>query len=294
MPLDDALISQLPQDMNVDVDGKSVHIRETAFLKEAKDFPSFVKGAYDAHREVGARIPIKVDTSKPETVEAWRREHLPKLEKAGLIPIRPSDVSVYADVLKKPENIPDGLGWDDARAVRYGELALKHGLTPDTVKELLGFHLETLQGTQSILKTSYDDGMRALKEEFKDDYPKREATAGRLAAALFKNEEELRWAEDIGLANHPTFLSILMRLAPLVDQDSSVLTGLPSSKGGGVTGDAARKELADIMSNSENPKYKGYWTQDKEVMAYIDGLYKKAYGDAQVSLSGGLTAGGSS
>lgn len=290
MPLDDAMLQMLPDTLTVEVDGKATPLREHAFVKEAKDFPTFVKTAFDAHREVGSRIPLRVDKTKPETIEAWRKEHLPKLYEAGILNRPVGSPAEYG--IKRPEQIPAGLGWDDKRAEEYATLAHKHGLTKEAVEELMAFHLGSLQNIQSMIKTSYDDGMKALKEEFKDNFAQREEQASRLAAALFKNEAELAWFEEVGLANHPTFLSVLMRLAPLVEQDSSVLRGLPGMNAGGLTGDDVKRELADIMSNPENPKYKLYWAGDKDTLAYIDTQYKKVYGDAQVQLSGGLAAGG--
>lgn len=290
MPLDEALIATLPADMNVDVDGKAIHIKDTPFLKEAKDFPSFVKGAYDAHREVGARIPVKVDVTKPETVEAWRKEHLPKLYKAGVLAAPPESPAAYE--IKKPDGDLPGLVWDDARATAFAELAHKHGLSKDAAHALIAFQAEALSGANDVVMKSYEDGLKALKDEYKDQFDVRSEQASRLAASIFKTDAELKWFEDAGLANHPTFLSILMRLAPLAESDSSVLAGLPSSNAGGLTGEAVKQELADIMSNPENPKNKLYWSGDKATLEYIDGLYKKVYGDAKVNLSAGLTAGG--
>ena len=62
--------------------------------------------------------------------------------------------------------------------------------------------------------------------------------------------------------------------------------------GSNPAGDDVRNEVADIMSNKQNPRHEGYHRQDKKVLDYVDGLYKKAYGTATVDLSDGLTAGG--
>lgn len=288
MPLDPQLLSSLPDDLTAEVDGKAVPLREHPFVKEAKDFPSFVKTAFDAHREVGSRIPIKVDTSKPENIEAWRKENMPKFYKAGLIagpPEKPEDYGI-----KAPETIPAGLKWDEERGGKYAAMAHKHGLTKEAAQELMAFHLETLQGVQSVLKTSHDEGIASLKKEYGDKFDSRMEVASRLTAAIFKNEDELKFFEDLGLADHPTFLNVIFRLAPLIEQDSSVLAGLGASGSGGMTGDDVRKELADIMNNKENPKHALYWARDKATQEYVDELYRKVYGDAKVQI-GGLTSG---
>ncbi len=67
---------------------------------------------------------------------------------------------------------------------------------------------------------------------------------------------------------------------------------MENEPGSSPAGDAVRAELADIMSNKENPKHAGYLMQDKKVMEYIDSRYRGAYGAGTVDLSDGLTAGG--
>lgn len=283
MPLDPTLLAQLPDTLTVDIDGKPSLLRDQPFVKDATDFPAFVRGAYDAHREVGARIPVKHD-GKPESIAEWRKTHVPTLQKAGLLPVTPASPEEYG--ITRPAEIPEGLAWDDARATRYAALAHKHGVSKEAAQDFMNFHLETLKGVQGVIKSSYDEGMTALKKEYGDKFDERSEQASRLAAAIFKTDEELQFFETVGLANHPTFMSVLMRLAPLAESDSSVLAGLGASTAGGLTGEAVRNELADIMSNLENPKHKLYWQHDKATMEYVDSLYKKVYGDGKVQIGG--------
>jgi len=263
MPLDEALLSQLTPDLTVDVDGKAVPLRDTPFVKEAPDFKTFVKGAYDAHREVGARLPVKTD-GKPESVAEWRKTHLPTLYKAGLLEAPPATWQDYGVV--KPQDIPEGLSWDDKRAERYASILHKYGVPKGIVPELMELHQEALTGAHMALKTSKEEGKR-------------------FTAAIFKTPEELEFFELTGLGNHPGFLSVMMRLAHGALQDSSVLAGLPSGQGGGgMTGDEVRKELAAIMSDTNNPRHKLYWQKDKATLDYVDSLYRKAYGEGKVEI----------
>src|SRR3990167_3754764 len=177
MPLDEALLSQLPDTLTVEVDGKSSPLRETAFVKEAKDFASLVRGGYDAHREVGARIPVKHD-GKPESIAEWRKTHLPTLYKNGLLNAPPASLEEYGVV--KPESLPEGLAWDDDRARRYAAVLHKHGVPKAIVPELMELHVEALLGAQESLKTSVEEGTRALKAEHGDKYDERVEGAKRL------------------------------------------------------------------------------------------------------------------
>lgn len=282
MPLDEALVAQLTDDMTVEVDGKPVPLRETPFVKEAKDFASLVRGGYEAHREVGARIPVKVD-GKPESIAEWRKNHLPTLQKNGLIPTGPASPADYGVV--KPADVPEGLSWDDARALKYATILHKYGVPKEIVPELMDLHKEALTGAHLALKTSKEEGIKALQAEHGDKYDERVELAKRLTAVLFKSPEELEFFELTGLGNHPGFLSVIMRLAPLAMQDSSIAAGLGSAGGEGVTGEDVRKEVAAIMSDPNNPKYKLYWQQDKATLEYVNELYKKAYGDAPVAIT---------
>ena len=275
----------LPDTLTVDVDGKAIPLRDTSFVKEAKDMASLVKTGYDAHREVGARIPIKTD-GKPESIAAWRQTHLPSIYKAGLLDAPPATPADYGIV--KPENAPDGLGWSDERATKYATLLHKFGIPKAAVPELMALHVEALQGAGQVLKTSMEAGTAALKAEFGDKYDTRIEEAKRLTAAIFKSDEEITLFEQSGLGNHPGFLGVMMRLAPMIGQDSSVLAGLgDQTKGGDSSGAAVTTEVADIMNNKNNPKYTAYHNGDKTVLDYIDNLYKKAYGAGQVEVSGG-------
>ena len=281
MPLDQALLEQLPDTLAVDVDGKTIPLRETPFVKEARDFPTLVRVAYDAHREVGARIPIKTD-GKPESIAEWRKTHLPNIYKAGLLEAPPSTPEDYGVV--RPDEIPEGLSWDDERAKKYAGILHKYGVPKAIVPELMELHKEALIGASRALNTAKETGIAALKEEFKDKYDERMEQAKRLTKAIFKSPEEIEFFSELGLGDHPGFLSVLMRLAPLALQDSSVL---PSGSGGGdgsMTGDDVRKELADIMSNPNNARNKLYWQRDAATLKYIDELYQKAYGKGTVEI----------
>ena len=278
MPLDSTLLAQLPDTLSVEVDGKPLPLRETSFVKEARDFPTFVRTAYDAHREVGARIPVKVNG--PEGVQEWRKTHLPTLYKSGLLDAPPASPDEYGVV--KPSDLPDGLAWDDDRAKRYATVLHKHGVPKAAVPELMQLHVESLLGALRALQTSVEEGMKTLRTEHGDKFEERAELAKRLTSAIFKTPEELAFFEETGLGNHPGFLSVLMRLAPFAAQDSSVLAG--SSSGGALSGEDVRKEVADIMSNPQNPRNKLYWQRDKATLEYVEGLYKKAYGDAKVEV----------
>lgn len=277
----DEWLTNIPEDLKFDNAGVQTPVREHPFVRESPDLGHFLMKSLDAHREVGARIPAKkLDT--PEAVQAWRKEHLPKLYSNGLLDAPPSDPKDYG--ITRPEAIPEGLLWNDERATKFAHTLHKHGVPKAAVADLLALHTEALLTGQKSLKTDYDTTMAALKTEFGAQYDERKEQTKRLTKAIFQSEEDVRFFEETGLADHPRFMSVLMRLAPLAMQDSSLM---PKGDGsdGRPTGDQVRAEISDIMTNKNNPKYSLYWQRDKATLDYVEEIYKKAYGTGQVVIS---------
>lgn len=122
--------------------------------------------------------------------------------------------------------------------------------------------------------------MATLKTEHGSQYDARVEMAKRMMGGILKTPEELQFMEQTGLADHPQFLSVLLRLAPLAMQDSSFVSSLPSGKseeGGATAATSAKAELSAIMSDKTHPMHERYYRHDKTVLAHIQELYKKAY-----------------
>src|SRR3990167_588917 len=129
--LDATLMEQLPDTMTVEQDGKPMPIREHPFVKEAKDFPTFVKTAFDAHKEVGARVRIPGKDAKPEDVMAFKT----RLIESGVLPAPLKSPDDYG--LVKPETMPDGLEWHEEGAKKLAAMLHKHGAPKELGAELL-------------------------------------------------------------------------------------------------------------------------------------------------------------
>lgn len=277
----------LPADFTVDQGGKPVPARELPFVKEAKDLPGFVKTAYDAHREIGARIPVKI--AKPEDAVAWRKEHLPKLYQAGILEAPPATPQDYG--IAKPEDLPPGLTWSDERAGKLAEVLHKHGVPKSAVPDLLALHTEALGGVQQIAQTSTEEAMTTLHKEFPADFDARFEAAGRLTKAIFK-ADEVAMLNATGIGNHPAFLGALMRLAPLAESDSSFMREVVQAAGG-MTREDARAEYAKVMSDPTHPMHEKWRRRDPEAVAYVQGLYDKIPGGkTPVTIGGGITVTG--
>lgn len=275
--MDAQLLEQLPETLTVEQDGKSMPIRDHPFVKEAKDWPTFAKTALDAHREVGARVRIPGKDAKPEDVTAFKT----RLIESGILPAPLKSPDEYG--LVKPDTLPDGLEWNEEGAKKLAAILHKHGAPKALAGEILALKQELELGRLQSLKVSREDGEKQLKAEHGTHYDERKEAAGRLASMIFKSEEELAFFEKLGLGNHPAFLSVMMRLAPLAQQDSTFLHDL--NRGGGSSGADVKAKLQDIMTNPQNPDHKLYWQKDKATLEKVEKMYKAAYGEGKVELT---------
>lgn len=274
----------IPADLTYEAEpGKQAPVREHPFVKDTPDYPTFIKRALDAHREVGTRIPVRIDRSNPTAVESWRKEHLPKLIDAGILPKPITDPAEYG--IKKPDDLHEGVNWSDERAGKFAQIGVKYQIPKEAMNEMLEMHREAIAGTAAVLKTSYDDTMLALKREHGDKFDERMEMAKRFNNLIFKTPEEIAFMEETGLGNHPLLASILMRLAPYAENDTSLVEDLKAEGNQQQSGESLeqarekiRAELADIYSNPQNPRHEAYKRGDAAVEAYIQSLYTKIYG----------------
>lgn len=293
MPWQDDVV---PADLAFEVDGKQVAAREHPFFKEAADLPTFFKNAFAAHREVGARIPLKIEKErdgtgqfvpKADSVAKWQQEHLPKLYDNGILVKPPADAKDYEIMAPKPEDLPAGVTWKQEHADAFGKIGIEHGVSKKAMQAFLELHRKAITGTAAELNTDYDKSMLALKEEHKDKFDERMELSKRLTKLIFLTPEDIAFAENTGFGNHPRFLSLLMRLAPYVASDSSLQADLANAGGGGngnMTGDEVKAELAKIMTDKTHPLYEGYRRNDPEVSKKIDEMYRKVYGSGTVQI----------
>lgn len=288
----------IPVDLTVDVDGKAVPLRDQAFVKEAPDFQTFLKNSYNAHREVGARLPVRLDKNDPEAVGKWKKEHLPKLYDAGILPKPPADPKDYG--IKRPDELPDGLRWNDERAGKFEQLGLKHGITKEAMKEFHDLHTEAMLGVAKVYKGTYEEGMAKLREKYGDQLEPRMEESKRLSDKIFgENPEALELLDQSGYGSHPAWIQMFLDLAPLAKEDSTYNNFM---QGGGIDGGgggvdspeyrAAVEYHTQLMTNPNHPDYQKFHFNDPDVVKKLNDLYAKAVGNAPVVIGGEQHSGG--
>jgi len=241
-----------------------------------KDIASLIKTAAHGQHRLGSAITLPGKDAKPEDVAALRT----KLYEAGVFNAPPPDATGYG--LKKIDGLPEGLQWSQDLADKFGGVLLKHGVPKGALDELMPLYLEALTGSVKTLQVDREKSIAALKEEHGDQYEIRKEAVGRIINGIFKTKEEMDFAESMQLADHPGFLSVLLRLAPLAMQDSSFMESLPHA-GGELSSDAAKAELAKIISDPTHKHHLGFKKipMDPEADRYVQDLYKRAYGNMQ-------------
>src|SRR5678816_165280 len=166
----------VPRELTYEVvPGKTAPIAEHPFYKETPDLATFHKRVMDTHRELGSRVPIKIERvrnsdgtfgPKVEQIEQWRKDHLPKLYDAGILDRPPSKPEEYE--IKKPDNLIEGVNWSPDRASKFASIGIKYGVPKAAMAELHALHVEGVQGTQEAVNTSYDATILDLKREHGD------------------------------------------------------------------------------------------------------------------------------
>ena len=249
-------------------------VADWAAKASEKDTPSLIKSYAHLSKRMGGAINLPGKDAKPEEVQGLKA----KLYEAGIFQAPPADPKEYG--ITKPEKLPDGLGWNDDLATKFAQTLHKHGAPKGLAADLLPLYQEAILGAQTVFKTDQEAGLAALKKEFGEQFDSRKEATSRMIGEIFKDEQELALFNQLGLGDHPKFLSVLMRIAPSYQPDSSYQPD--AGQGGGTGGEGPREELAKIMNDKTHPMHAGYWRQpqDPKVVEHIDNLYKKAYGGA--------------
>lgn len=268
----------LPDTATIEQDGKQVLLRDMPDIKNAKDLATLAKTMVESQREIGRRVRIPGKDATPEDMQAFKT----KLFESGVLTAPLASPQDYGIV--RPEDLSEG-SWNEELATELATTLHKHGAPKELAADLLAIHNKALSGMQAGMNTSIEAGMAALKAEHLDKFDERMEFAKRLTPTIFKTEEDIAFMERTGLANHPGFLSVIMRLAPLAAQDSSFVAGLAPQNGGGVTAENAKDELGRIMSDKNNEWHAKYMKQDKSAQDHVQELYRKAYGVGTVELT---------
>lgn len=205
--------------------------------------------SYDvAQRALGRKAQAVVppnEKSTPEEVAEYR--------KAIGVPDSPEGYNL------KPEQIPEGVTWDDATAKKAAELAYKHNVPASAMQEFLKFDMERAammnQAAATMIDAQLEAGRTELQKVYGDKFGEKIELARRAALTVGVDPASQGFVD-------PQVVKAIVSLAEKLSDDKLV-----SGDQTGVTSTRARAR--DIMTNQSNPLYARYQEGDPETVDQV-------------------------
>jgi hypothetical protein len=190
-------------------------------------------------------VPVPNEKSTPEEVSAYR--------KAIGVPDSPEGYQL------KPEQLPEGVSWDENVAKRAAELAHKHNIPAAAMSELMKFDMERAalmnQAAASMIEAQLESGRAELQKVYGDKMPEKIELARRAAVTAGVDPSSQGFVD-------PQVVKAIVSLAEKLSDDRLVegnQTGISST----------RARARDIMTNESNPLYQRYQDGDSETVDQV-------------------------
>jgi hypothetical protein len=195
-------------------------------------------------KKANAIVPPS-EKSTPEEVAAYR--------KAIGVPESPEAYNL------KPEQLPEGVTWDDNVAKKAAELAYKHNVPAAAMQEFMRFDMERAalmnQAAAQMIETQLETGRAELQAVWGDKMPEKIELARRAAVTAGVDPTSQGFVD-------PQVVKAIVNLAEKLSDDKLVAgdqTGVSST----------RARAKDIMTNAANPLYLRYQEGDAEVVDQV-------------------------
>ena len=221
---------------------------EKYWRNDKVDVESLAKGFNGLEQLLGKKAHAIVppsEKSTPEEVAAYR--------KAIGVPESPEGYNL------KPEQIPEGVTWDDATAKKAAELAHKHNVPAAAMQEFLKFDMERAammnQAAATMIDAQLESGRAELQKVYGDKMPEKLELARRAALTVGVDPASQGFVD-------PQVVKAIVSLAEKLSDDKLV-----AGDQTGVTSTRARAR--DIMTNQSNPLYAKYQEGDPETVDQV-------------------------
>ena len=221
---------------------------EKYWRNDKVDVESLAKGFNGLEQLLGKKahaIVPPTEKSTPEEVAAYR--------KAIGVPESPEGYNL------KPDQIPEGVTWDDATAKKAAELAHKHNVPAAAMQEFLKFDMERAammnQAAATMIDAQLEAGRAELQKVYGDKFGEKIELARRAALTVGVDPASQGFVD-------PQVVKAIVSLAEKLSDDKLV-----SGDQTGVTSTRARAR--DIMTNQANPLYAKYQEGDPETVDQV-------------------------
>lgn len=154
------------------------------------------------------------DKATPEQLEAYHAE----VRKITGAPDKPEGYG-----LRKPDNLPEGVNWNQETADKAAAIAHKHGISQAALHELIAVNNESITGMMAQSKeqeeTQRAEMISSLNKEWGADAPNNwgRAKRGALALGIDTSKSEL--------ANNPEFIRAALQVDKMIREDSGLVHG---------------------------------------------------------------------
>ena len=230
-------------------------------LAKFKTFPDLVRAYDSANRLVGRKgVLMPTPESSSEEVTAFRKA-------LGV----PETADGYAAVAKPQGELPQGLLWNDDIAKSYYEVAHRHNVSAEAMKELTELNMkqrefEMQAQIESVNETKHR-GLAHLRQTWGADFDRNIAVAQRAAALAGVDVNSYGWRD-------PEVVKVVVRMANMMGEDKFVGAGTSLPVGSA----DLRVRAMDIMRNPANPLHQRYRDGDVDVQSQVRNMLKQSSG----------------
>jgi hypothetical protein len=231
-----------------EVAAKPEWLPEKFWRNEKADIESLAKSYQGLEQLLGKKANAIVppnEKSTPEEVAAYR--------KAIGVPESPEAYNL------KPEQLPEGVTWDDNVAKKAAELAHKHNVPAAAMQDFMRFDMERAalmnQAAANMIEQQLESGRSELQRVWGDKMPEKIELARRAAVTAGVDPTSQGFVD-------PQVVKAIVNLAEKLSDDKLVAgdqTGVSST----------RARARDIMTNAANPLYSRYQEGDAEVVDQV-------------------------
>lgn len=202
-----------------------------------------MRGHANASKLIGQKSTIKAPApdAKPEEMAKFNEQIRGVLG----IPASPEEYKIA-----KPENLPQGLTWNDAEVGEFAKLAHSLNIPPAAAQKLVEFDMQRMQKLKASGEAKLDEFVKAQEAELRKDWGADfEVNLGKAAKAAQLAGFDLN---DSELANNAKFVKAMLTVSNLIKPDALV----GNDKAGLVMDGKAQAE--DIRRNPANPWHAAY------------------------------------
>lgn len=214
-----------------------------ATLAKYPNFLELMRGHANASKLIGQKSTLKAPApdAKPEEIAKFNEQIRGVLG----IPATPEEYKIA-----KPENLPQGLTWNDAEVGEFAKLAHSLNIPPAAAQKLVEFDMQRMQKLNASGEAKLDEFVKAQEAELRKDWGADfEVNLGKAAKAAQLAGFDLN---DSELANNAKFVKAMLTVSNLIKPDALV----GNDKAGLVMDGKAQAE--DIRRNAANPWHAAY------------------------------------